>query len=210
MKRLSWVVTAVIVALGGLGSLWAFTGVTSSALDDVYVYTDAEPLICSHEPTVMLGTDDDAGEFDEHIVTAVVGPDLACDLRIFVSNESEYPVEITEVWLPFMGSDSGIPIRAVTIDGQVPVISPELSMDPREGSRDALIRYETPVVIEPGDKYLIVAPFVHSDAGCLMGGGSTAIVPTGAHPTVTAKMNGIDRELPYTGASYGFAGEAGC
>lgn len=207
MKRWGWAVAVVIVALGGLGSLWAFNGTTSSALDKVLVYTDAEPLICSDTPTVMLGTGEDADEVDEHVVAAVVGPEMACDLRVFVSNESEFPVELTEVWLPFVGTESGVPARATSIDGLEPIVSPELSTNPRESSVDALIRYETPVVIQPGERHLIVAPLVYNDSGCMSQDSSTTIVPTGSHPTVSASIRGMTRELPYTGASYGFFAE---
>jgi len=202
MKRRGWAIAAIVAAMAFFVG-WPVTA--TLARGQVVVYTDAEPLVCLDRPTTIIGMDE-TDETAPHVVAAEVTKDLRCEQRIFVRNDSAFAAEITEVWLPYMGEDTGVPVRVLTIDGEEPSEVDPLSMNPRESSIDARVRFASPVILQPGEIHLIVAALGFNSNGCIAQGGSTTIRPE--HP-VTISLLGFSGEPVYTGAAYGFAAASG-
>ena len=194
MGRRGWVVAGAVVLAGVIA--WPVTAAVAS--DQVQVYSDAAPLLCSHEPTTTI--EDGDGDF---VVAAVLRDDLSCELRVHVRNDSAFAMEITRVWLPFMGAGSGFPVHAPVVDRIRPTVSDPLSMDPRENSRDALVVYENPLLLEPGESHLIVARVSTKNDGCASGEGSFTIY--GDQIVVTTRILGISADAPSRAAPFAFA-----
>ena len=202
--------TLALTSIGGVAAatiavLIGWQATAAAAIDGVQVFTDAEPLICTHQPTTIVGGGEDDPE-GERVVAALLAEDLACELRIHVRNDSAFSTEITRVWLPFMGTDSGIPVKAVMIDGQVPSPTPALTDAEWDLDRDARLFFDEPRRLESGESFLIVATLTASDVGCMSDGTTSTIVPDGAHVVVTARTLGVTADAPYRGGSYGFVG----
>ncbi len=83
---------------------------------------------------------------------------MSCTLDVQVSNHGAFSVTMRKLVMPFLGSETGMMVRAASVDGMKPRTDPNHSID-----AEHLIGRS----LAPGGTHTLTVTFVYHDAGCM-------------------------------------------
>jgi len=125
--------------------------------------------------------------------------DLDCAMHFHATNNSLFPVEITRITLPFAGPTTGGGPHVVSLESEFATVTPLID----DSTMDAILEFETPVVVEPNESVAFSARLALASDVC-SSEGSTFYTAIG--PTATITAIGNTAESSANGGGYAFIG----
>lgn len=192
MRHRVWVAGILALALG-LSALLAWPIAASIARSAVAVYPDGRAIICDKGKVSVFAHDEDTPE-ESFTQSVAASRGLDCELRFHVINNSSTDVYLIDANFEAMGVGGGGSAIVDLIDGQAAVAGQELG--------DSVLAFKDPLIIEPGENFLLVAHLSFDPEGCMSPGGGY----TQNTPTISVSALGIDGTVKPAAASFSVTG----
>jgi len=129
--------------------------------------------------------------------------DLDCAMHFHATNNSLFPVEITRINLPFAGPTTGGGPHVVSLEGEFATVTPVVANSAVDTTVDAVLEFESPVVLDPDESVAFSARLALSPDVCSSEG---SIFYTAIGPTATITAIGNTAESSTNGGGYAFIG----
>ena len=196
VKRALVVILALVVVAG---AVWV--GVAANARNSLTIYMDGQAFVCETGTATeyALGWQDDEGSVPAIELT----PDLDCTLRFHAANDGPLPLEISQITIPEGGPDTSGGASVVVIDGGNRPTYPLPADATDVSSRDAILIFDDPILIEPGDSQFFQATLAYPPDP-FMGDGTASICRNA--PSATVSALGISGEREGARGGYAFLG----